>query len=56
MTRDGLGRVIATSDGGRMSGIITKTDLMHLIRLRNAGWDIGYPRPPANQAVSHTQN
>ncbi|HEX4054293.1 MAG TPA: site-2 protease family protein [Tepidisphaeraceae bacterium] len=54
MTRDGLGRVIATADGGRMSGIITKTDLMHLIRLRSAGWDIGYPRP--SPTASHTQN
>jgi len=37
MTRNGFGRVIAT-DHGRMSGIITKTDLMRLIQIRMAGW------------------
>lgn len=38
MSSNGFGRVIATRDGGRMSGIITKTDLMRLIQLRLAGW------------------
>lgn len=37
MTRNGFGRVIATREGGRMSGIITKTDLMRFIQLRLAG-------------------
>ncbi|MGD1277969.1 MAG: site-2 protease family protein [Tepidisphaeraceae bacterium] len=43
MTRNGFGCVIATGHDGRMSGIITKTDLMRLIQLRLAGW--GYVRP-----------
>jgi Zn-dependent protease/CBS domain-containing protein len=43
MSRNGFGRVIATRDGGKMSGIITKTDLMRLIQLRLAGWGMGLP-------------
>ena len=43
MSNNGFGRVIATRDGGRMSGIITKTDLMRLIQLRLAGWGIARP-------------
>jgi Zn-dependent protease/predicted transcriptional regulator len=52
LTRDGMGRVIVTNHGGRMSGIITKTDLMHLIRLRQAGWDVGYPRHSMAEKVN----
>ncbi len=45
MSRNGFGKVIATREGGRMSGIITKKDLMRLIQLRLAGW--GISQPPA---------
>ena len=44
LTQNGMGRIVATNQSGRMSGIITKSDLMHLVRLRMAGWDVGYPR------------
>jgi Zn-dependent protease len=50
MSNNGFGRVIATRDGGRMSGIITKTDLMRLIQLRLAG--LGVARPDALGVVS----
>lgn len=40
MAGAGFGRVIATSDGGRVTGIVTKTDLMRLIQLRQAGWGL----------------
>jgi Zn-dependent protease len=42
MSHNEFGRVIATRDGGQMSGIITKTDLMRLIRIRMVGWGLGH--------------
>jgi predicted transcriptional regulator len=42
MSRNGMGRVIATHNGGEMSGIITKTDLMRAIMLRSNARGLGH--------------
>jgi Zn-dependent protease/predicted transcriptional regulator len=49
MSENNFGRLLVTGRDGRMSGIITKTDLMRAIHVRNAGLGPSRPHPQPEQ-------